>query len=98
MGKLDHQGAVVGVDALHELLQHLLGRGIPAALHYPAAVHQQPAYFGIAARSPLLPRTEDTVRTILSLPLHPHLSEEAASVTARAIREFFAAGGPHRDA
>ena len=75
-----------------ELLAFLLARGIPAAVHYPAAVHQQPAYREIAAHSPPLPRTEEAVRSILTLPLHPHLSDEAVHVTARAVREFYASG------
>jgi dTDP-4-amino-4,6-dideoxygalactose transaminase len=74
------------------LCQHLVEHGIPAALHYPAAVHQQPAYRRIAARSPALPRTEEAVRTILSLPLHPYLSEEAVRLTASTILEFYASG------
>jgi dTDP-4-amino-4,6-dideoxygalactose transaminase len=75
-----------------ELLKHLNARGVPAALHYPAAVHQQPAYFQQAKESPALPNTDALVREILSLPLHPHLSSEAVDVTCAAVREFFQAG------
>lgn len=71
------------------LMKHLIAKGIPAALHYPAAVHQQPAYAHITAKSPPLPNTERLVKEILSLPLHPHLTEEAAEFTCAAVREFF---------
>lgn len=72
-----------------ELLKYLLEKGIPAGLHYPAAVHQQPAYFTTAHESPPLPETDALVPEILSLPLHPHLPEEAVRVTGEAIRAFF---------
>lgn len=80
---------VIRCEHRDELLRHLNARGIPAAQHYPAAVHQQPAYEGIAARSAPLPRTEQAVHEILTLPLHPYLSEEAIAVTAQAVREFY---------
>ena len=71
------------------LMKHLIARGIPAALHYPAAVHQQPAYAHITAQSPPLPNTDRLVKEILSLPLHPHLTEEAVEHACAAVREFF---------
>ena len=69
-----------------ELLRHLEGEGIPVALHYPAAVHQQPAWAGRPAGE--LPETERMVREILTLPLHPWLAEEAIDATAAAVRRF----------
>ena len=80
---------VIRCERRDELLRHLNAQGIPAAQHYPAAVHQQPAYAGIAARSAPLPRTEQAVKEILTLPLHPYLSDEAVAVTAQAVREFY---------
>lgn len=70
------------------LMKHLLSRGVPAALHYPAAIHQQPGYFAIAAQSPPLPNTDTLMKEILTLPLHPYLSEEAIRFTCEAIHSF----------
>lgn len=70
------------------LMQYLLSQGIPVALHYPAAIHQQPGYFPVATKSPPLPNTETLMKEILTLPLHPHLSEEAVRYTCEAIRTF----------
>jgi dTDP-4-amino-4,6-dideoxygalactose transaminase len=70
------------------LMQHLTRCGVPVALHYPAAVHQQPGYAGYAEESPALPETERAVREILSLPLHPYLSAEAIKEVCAAIRSF----------
>lgn len=71
------------------LMKHLNARGIPAAQHYPAAVHQQPAYDHIRAASLPLPETEALVTEILSLPLHPWMSESAVAYVADEIRSFF---------
>lgn len=70
------------------LKRHLTERGIPVALHYPAAIHQQPAYQRHAAKSPALPVTERLVNEILTLPLHPHLSERAVDAVCDAILEY----------
>ena len=58
------------------LLATLTQRGIPAAIHYPQPVHTQPAYAGRIPHGDLS-ATEQACREILSLPLHPHLGEEA---------------------
>lgn len=68
------------------LMRHLEARGIPVALHYPAAVHQQPAYHH--AKATPMPRTEAMLPTILTLPLHPYLSEAAIDAVADAIESF----------
>jgi len=57
------------------LLQEGRSMGLPLAVHYPLACHQQPhviEHFGPQAG---LPRTETRLGRILSLPLHPYLDE-----------------------
>ncbi|MEZ0385509.1 MAG: DegT/DnrJ/EryC1/StrS family aminotransferase [Verrucomicrobium sp.] len=70
------------------LVQHLTGKGVPVAVHYPAAIHQQPGYAEFAAASAPLPVTEAAMKEILTLPLHPYLDEEAVRYACAAIREF----------
>ena len=70
------------------LMAHLQAQSIPVALHYPAAIHQQPAYATLATASPSLPNTEAVVRRILTLPLHPHISAEAQAFVCSAIHDF----------
>jgi dTDP-4-amino-4,6-dideoxygalactose transaminase len=70
------------------LMAHLTAAGIPVALHYPAAIHQQPAYAAASAASPALPGTEEVVRTILTLPLHPYLGLDAIAHVCDSIRGF----------
>lgn len=68
------------------LMKHLLHAGVPVGLHYPAAIHQQPAYAWLPHGS--LAQTEALMPEILSLPLHPYLSDEAMRFTVDAIHRF----------
>ena len=63
----------------------LRSRGIGTDVHYPVAVHQQAA-FAHFARGPL-PVTERAVTEVVSLPLHPELSDEEAGAVAAAVRD-----------
>jgi dTDP-4-amino-4,6-dideoxygalactose transaminase len=79
---------VIQCEARDALMQHLQQQSVPVALHYPAAIHQQPGYAAITARSPALPNTERVVSRILTLPLHPYLKPEAVAAVCQAIRSF----------
>lgn len=56
------------------LRAHLERAGIATGIHYPHAVHQQPA-FAARGRTPSLPVAERIAQTTLSLPLFPELRE-----------------------
>lgn len=47
---------------------------IQTLVHYPVAIHQQPAYEGRVTISGALDSTNDSVKNILSLPMYPELS------------------------
>lgn len=66
------------------LLQHLQARGIPATVHYPAALHQQAAF----RSSGSFPVSEKLAAEVLSLPLHPWLKTEAVSAMCEALEDF----------
>lgn len=73
------------------LLRHLHERGVPAAVHYPKALHQQPA-FAHAQAGPL-PESARAADEVLSLPLHPYLSTEAVGLAADQVASFSHAAG-----
>ena len=52
----------------------LKAQGIPTAIHYPLSLHQQPAYAALFPGA-AFPNSERLAREVLSLPMHPHLSE-----------------------
>lgn len=70
-------------DALARHLQH---HGVPVAVHYPAALHQQPAFACEAA----FPVAEKAVREVLSLPMHPYVTREAVEIVSTLIQEHTA--------
>ncbi|MCB9877253.1 MAG: DegT/DnrJ/EryC1/StrS family aminotransferase [Planctomycetes bacterium] len=71
------------------LLAELQQRRIPAAIHYPQAVHQQSAYLGrVQAGVGGLGETERAAAQVLSLPLHPHLTDAAVDEVLAALREL----------
>lgn len=70
-------------DALH---QHLKARGIESGVHYPMPLNQQPALKSFG-RAPL-PESERAAREVLSLPIHPLLTDEDVRRVAREVRAF----------
>ena len=75
---------VVRTPRRDAIKQRLATAEIHAAIHYPLAVHQQPAYQGrIEVGSGGLEHTETAVREILSLPIYPQLElQQIRRVTA----------------
>lgn len=51
-------------------------QGIPTAIHYPIPLHLQPAYGPISRVFGTLGNAEAVSERVLSLPMHPYLSEE----------------------
>lgn len=70
------------------LQQFLAERGIATAIHYPVAIHLQPAYANEGRLPGSLPRTEQAVAEILSLPMHPHITRSEVDSVCAAIHEF----------
>lgn len=69
-------------DALRAKLQ---AAGIGTAIHYPVPIHQQPGYAAYATRP--LPYTEQVAAEILSLPMHPLLTEAQVQRVGQAVTE-----------
>jgi len=63
-------------------------RGIETLIHYPEAVHLQPAFS--QPGQPSLPEAQRAASEVLSLPLHPSLSESQAEAVIEAVNEFAA--------
>lgn len=76
-GHVYHQFVVLtgARDALHA---HLASQGIGSLVHYPAAIHQQPAYVSADYAPMPLPHTERWAASVLSMPLFPQMSDDDA--------------------
>ena len=66
---------VVQTEDRDALRLQLSAAGIETGLHYPIPVHLQEAYFRLGYQAGSFPVTEDLSRRILSLPMHPCLSD-----------------------
>ena len=73
-------------DALRE---HLERAGIDALVHYPAALTEQPAFADASLAGGSCPEAEAAARQVLSLPLHPGLSEREVERVAATVGAFF---------
>lgn len=70
------------------LRAHLLELGVETGVHYPVPCHLQPAYAEGASCPPALPLAEELARTVLSLPMGPHLADGQLEHCVRAIESF----------
>jgi dTDP-4-amino-4,6-dideoxygalactose transaminase len=70
-----------------ELLMHLKKNDIGAAIHYPAPIHQQPAYENLPGHDNL-PVTEHICKEIISLPIYPELPLSDAKKITETITAF----------
>jgi dTDP-4-amino-4,6-dideoxygalactose transaminase len=80
---------VVATTSRDELKEHLTGEGIETPVHYPVPIHLQPAYRVDAKLTGAgLPETERAAREVLSLPIHPWLSDDLVARVAAAVLRF----------
>lgn len=82
---------VVRTPRRDALLQWLQARGIGAGVHYPIPLHQQPALRPRHGHE-RYPHAEAAAREVLSLPLHPELTDAAQARVADAVLGFARAG------
>jgi len=60
-----------------EALQNALKEaGIPSAIYYPKCLHEQPVFADLGYAMGNFPNSEKASREVLSLPMHPWLSDE----------------------
>ena len=76
---------VVATDNRDELQERLKALGVGTLVHYPKAVHQQPAYDDLALRPVGLPHTERLVGRIISLPMYPQLTDAEIGQVVEAL-------------
>lgn len=69
--------------------QHLKRANIQTGIHYPVALHEQPAYKSLGYSADSMPVAEEIARTTLSLPLYPQLPVDQVDAVSAQIRKFF---------
>lgn len=62
-------------------------KGIPSMVYYPRGLHQQEAYNWMSLSDDLYPNTVEATRRVLSLPMHPYLTEADIDRICEALLE-----------
>ncbi len=83
-----HQYTVRVPERRDELLSHLRERRVGAVVYYPLPIHRQPVYRRLGYRD-ALPVAERLSTEVLSLPVHPSLTEQEVDSVARETSGFF---------
>jgi len=73
------------VQDRERLQAKLKDQGIPTAVHYPVPLNEQPAYRHLCCPD-CTPVAQQIAREVMSLPMHPDLSEAEQQRIAAALR------------
>ena len=74
-------------DGLQNFLKE---QGIPTMVYYPKPMHEQTAYKALGYGEGACPVTEHLCETVLSLPIHPYITEEDVQLVCEKIKEYLA--------
>ena len=75
----------IRVPRREEVAEQLKAKGIPTAVYYPKCLHEQPVFSSLNYRWGDFPQAEKASREVLSLPMHPFLSQEEQDRIAGAV-------------
>ncbi len=82
-----HQYTIAIAGDRKRFQQRLTDRGIGTAIHYEVPVYRQPLYTAIGYGRVSLPATEAAAATVLSLPVHPRLTDGDLDHIVESVRE-----------
>ena len=68
---------------------YLAKQGVATGIHYPLPIHLQPAYRDLGHHRGDFPVSEQLSKEVLSLPMHPFLTEEKIRYVCRVIERFY---------
>ena len=67
------------------IMAALKDRGVPTMIYYPKPLHLQPAFADLGGREGQLPHSEKASREVMSLPMHPYLSDADVDAICAAV-------------
>lgn len=77
----------IQVENRSEVQKKLADQGIPTAVHYPVPLHLQPVFAGLGLAAGSFPVSEAAAERVMSLPMHPYLSElHLASIAEQVLK------------
>jgi UDP-2-acetamido-2-deoxy-ribo-hexuluronate aminotransferase len=69
-----------------KVAERLKGKGIPTSVYYPKCLHEQPVFAKLGCNWGDFPESEKASREVLSLPMHPFLTENDQGNIVNAIK------------
>lgn len=69
-----------------DLQKHLKAAGIPSMIYYPKPMHSQTVYMPLGYTDEDLPIATRLSKTVLSLPMHPYLTEEGIRYVCESVK------------
>ncbi len=70
-----------------KVAEKMKAQGIPTAVYYPKCLHEQPVFESLGYKYGDFPVSEKASREVLSLPMHPFLTEADQDRVVAAVRE-----------
>ncbi|NOY38508.1 MAG: DegT/DnrJ/EryC1/StrS family aminotransferase [Chlorobi bacterium] len=71
-----------------ELIKYLKDKGIPAMIYYPQPMHRQKAFAHFSFAGQDFPVSDMLCKSVLSLPMHPELTEDQLHWITKHISEY----------
>jgi perosamine synthetase len=84
----------VRVPERNAFMERMQARGVGSSVYYPIPVHRQKPFLAIGSANVTLPVTERLSEEILSLPVHPSLTEDEVAEVIAATNATAAELGP----
>jgi dTDP-4-amino-4,6-dideoxygalactose transaminase len=81
-----HQFTVRIPEGRDEVAAYLKEHGVGCEIYYPIPIHQQPLYRSLGYDD-VLPVTEHATAEVLSLPVHPHLTDADLEIIAQTFAD-----------
>lgn len=66
-----------------QIVKGLAAKGVPSSVHYPTPLHSQPVYAHLPANCPV---AEHLASKVVSLPMHPFLTQEQVLEVCEAVK------------
>jgi perosamine synthetase len=84
----------IRVNRRDEFVEHLRERGVGTGVYYPIPVHRQKPFAAMGYADVHLPVTERLTEEVVSIPVHPSLTDEEVDTVVDAVNHVAADLGP----
>ena len=76
----------VAAEKREIIMEALKNKGVPSMVYYPKPLHLQPAFAQAGAKVGDLPHSEKAAAEVMSLPMHPYLSNDELALICESIQ------------